>query len=349
MSTAADSKPRPAAVKPRTPPPETFWKRYSRHGEFPLSTVVSASLHVLLGGVLILGALFLWGPEKPKPLPTEAVRLAGGGGPKDGKKTGPGRNTGEVGEETPDDKRDPTLKDDAPQPTLDAAEIAKNIPAQDLTPDVKRRIDTPGANLTYFKDINTAAGKKLKGSVQAQQGAGEGGPGRDGGKDKGRDKGEGDHTGPGKESGLLNEREKFLERCDMKFVTSGPGDYFRQLDALGAILAIPTPDGNDYIIIHNSAKSGVKNVKSISELNRVYWKDYRPDSVREMMMTLKRREQPSHFVAFMPEELENHLRDMEKQRAESRGKAVKDILKTTFRVIKRGGGYNVELADQTYF
>jgi hypothetical protein len=347
MSTTT-SKPRSADAKQIAPPDERFWKRYSAHGEFPLSSVSSVALHVLLGGVLILGAMFIWAPKPPPTIKTEAVRITGGGGgPKDGKTPGPGRNPNESGEEAPDEaKPEKPSSPEEPTPSLSKIDIAKEVPKEMMTPDTTRRI-AEGVNLAHFKDINTKAGQQLRKGLREEAGSGQGGPGRDGGKDKGRDKGEGDREGPGKSAEMKNEREKFLERCDMKFVTTGPDDYFRQLDALGAIIAIPTQDDSGYVVIHYP--KGFKPVKDVAELNRVYWKDYRPDSVANMMRTLRRPEHPSHFVAFMPEALEDQLKDMEKKRAESHGKAVKDILKTTFRVIKRGSKYVVELENQTYF
>jgi hypothetical protein len=265
-----------------------------------------------------------------------------------GKKPGEGRNPGAIGDEAPEPQKDakPT-RDDPTPPGLDPEAILAGMPREQRTPDREQRIKE-GVNLSHFKDINDRRDRRLREGLREPPGPGQDGAGRDGVKDRGREKGDGDRPGSGKKGGLLNEREAFLERCDLKFVTSGPGDYFRQLKALGAVLAIPddgAPGG--YLIVY--APPGTREVKDVSELNRVYWKDYRPDSVQEMMTILNRPERPSHFVALMPKELEERLREMEKQRAESHGRAVKEIRRTVFRVIKRGDRYSVELADQTYF
>jgi hypothetical protein len=332
----------------RTPPPETFWKRYSRHGEFPLSTVVSASLHVLLGGLLILGALFLWTPAAPKKIPVDVVRGPGSTGLNPGaKQPGEVGNHGAAGDEAPEPRKDakPT-RDDPPPPGLDPEAILAELPREQRTPDREARI-REGVNLSHFKNINDRRDQRLREGLREPPGPGQDGAGRDGVKDKGRDKGEGDRPGSGKTGGLRNEREEFLERCDLKFVTRGPGDYFRQLKALGAVLAVPIPEEPFYRIVYTPP--GTKEVKDIRELNRVYWKDYRPDSVQEMMTILKRPERPSHFVALMPQELEDRLRAMEKQQAEAHGRAVKDVRRTVFRVVEKDGRYVVELAEQTYF
>ena len=41
---------------PRLPPEERFWKRYSPHHEFTLSSASSAVVHLLALGILALGA-----------------------------------------------------------------------------------------------------------------------------------------------------------------------------------------------------------------------------------------------------------------------------------------------------
>src|SRR5262249_1601210 len=50
----------PAKKLPRTPPEEQFWKRYSPHGELPLSGVGSLALHALVVGTLVLWSWLLW-------------------------------------------------------------------------------------------------------------------------------------------------------------------------------------------------------------------------------------------------------------------------------------------------
>src|SRR3954470_10070151 len=73
----------------RVPPEEKFWKRYSPHGEAPLSLAGSFGLHLLcVGGLLLFGAylasLFI---DSTANLPVTPVRLlipGGGGGSKHG-------------------------------------------------------------------------------------------------------------------------------------------------------------------------------------------------------------------------------------------------------------------------
>src|SRR5215218_1691586 len=78
---------------PLIPPDEQFWKRYSAHGEAPLSISGSLAIHVLIGGALLLAGVYLaallYKPDRS--LPVEPVRLkieGGGGGRADGSTKG---------------------------------------------------------------------------------------------------------------------------------------------------------------------------------------------------------------------------------------------------------------------
>jgi hypothetical protein len=100
MSTAvSEPSARKAKAEPRTPPEEQFWKRYSPHGEAPLSLAGSLGLHALaFGGLLLFGVYLVNLLVKPqRNIPVEPVRLAGGGGAPGGKcraaATAPGPRT----------------------------------------------------------------------------------------------------------------------------------------------------------------------------------------------------------------------------------------------------------------
>jgi len=88
MATAAPSAPetKPALEKkpvvkttPHQPPDDTSWRRYSRHGEAPLSAAGSATLHILGIGFFILLGLLIFNKRKLPDLPVEAVNYNQGG------------------------------------------------------------------------------------------------------------------------------------------------------------------------------------------------------------------------------------------------------------------------------
>jgi hypothetical protein len=347
MATATTNAKPTARAKP-VPPDERFWKRYSPHHEFPLSSVSSIALHILLLGLLALGArlAYLWGMGATAPQVLSEgvnVKIGGGGGPKGGKVPGPGQNQNLPGERT-EEKKDTTEKE--PETVkLDPSQIA-SIPREiQEDPVAKRYIARGNKNVSVLRDMNTEAGQMLRRGVKEESGMGKDGPGRDGGKDGGKDKGMGDASGPGT-SAKLNEREKRMLRWVMSFNTrgGGPTEYFKQLSSLGAVIAIP--DGKGYKIVYYPP--GAPKVKSVEELNRIYWKDYDRNSVGQMMRSLGIRAMPDHFVAFMPQELEEHLFKMELDQARSRGKTIDDVDETRFEVLPGGKGYKAVLKSVTF-
>src|SRR4051812_18787282 len=77
------------------PPDEQFWQRYSPHHEFPLSTVTSAALHILVIALLLIGGWLLlklgW-TDPASPVPVDAVALGAGNS-----KAGGGNGAGDDG------------------------------------------------------------------------------------------------------------------------------------------------------------------------------------------------------------------------------------------------------------
>jgi hypothetical protein len=79
----------------RLPPEERFWRRYSPHHEFPLSSATSVALHVLVVVLLLLVAwvaVKLRLDEGTTPLPVIAVTVGDGG--RGEKAPGPGNGDG---------------------------------------------------------------------------------------------------------------------------------------------------------------------------------------------------------------------------------------------------------------
>ena len=73
---SAEKKPLPgkkADGEPR-PPSDSVWLRYSKHGEFPLSTTASFAIHALVIGLLIVLGLFVFGKRKENTPPVDVVR-----------------------------------------------------------------------------------------------------------------------------------------------------------------------------------------------------------------------------------------------------------------------------------
>jgi hypothetical protein len=72
--------------------------------------------------------------------------------------------------------------------------------------------------------------------------------------------------------------------------------------------------------------------------------DDKAQSVNDVMSILGVNLRPSHFVAFMPEELEKKLLRLEKA---YRGLAEDQIEETKFRMIERNGRFEPQVIEQT--
>jgi len=137
-------------------------------------------------------------------------------------------------------------------------------------------------------------------------------------------------------------------RWNMKFTANSGAEYVAQLKSLGAILAVPVKEGNnpEYKIIRDLKSPAKLLDEDLSKINRIYWIDDKPNSVRDVMAALGINMRPSRFVAFMPEKLEGELFHMEKRYVEDvlKRKFIEDnIDETFFEVVPAEGGYRPKL------
>src|SRR5262245_5762739 len=168
--------------QPRLPPDEKFWKRYSPHHEFPLSTVVSVAIHVVLGVLIVLVFKKFMDMDK-KPLPMEPIRLAGGGGNSQG--IGPEKGGAlpppvEEADKTPQENVPPS-----PTPEKDPAIKTAEAKTPELTPEqndaMARLLARSRTTVQGFDKVNTDTQKKLLDGLRVP-GKGQGGEGSGGGK-----------------------------------------------------------------------------------------------------------------------------------------------------------------------
>jgi len=346
----------PAPKLTRVPPEEQFWKRYSPHGEAPLSVAGSIGLHALGLGVLLLFAFYLASlfVTSTQSLPVEPVRIeAVGGGGGNPRGSGSGKGVGELvdAQGTPDKDISQTGVDEAPaRPSLNPVEKAQ----------VQEKYDTASAR--FLSEANTEPAKafaRLDDKVRSKlsqglnPGKGKGGTGSGGGSGTGSGDGTGSGTGSGKAT--LNKREKRMLRWHMRFTANSGDSYLAQLRGLGAILAFPTNDGPDpsYKIVRNLHRGKARLVEEdMSKIHRIYWIDDKPQSVSDVVtaLGLNLPGVPSRFVAFMPEKLESELFGMERRYVERvlRQPFNEDrIEETVFRVVPTASGFKPELIKVT--
>ncbi len=351
-----DKNAKPAA-KQLVPPDERFWQRYSPHAELPLSSAGSFVVHILLFGLLILasflGTLFF---NSNRSLPVDAVQMSGGGGNPKGIGTGPNNGADPVEAAPPSNEKpatDTNPPENTPPPDL------KVNPNTTPKPEFK---DQPGRQITMEESNKTLQNLRLRAgtiptpgsSSPSSSGYGKGGPGSGGGSGGGKGTGIGDASGPG--VGTPSQREKRNLRWSMLFNTTNSTDYVAQLRGLGAILAIPVREDAakglcDYKILRDlstshPAKFSDEDIHNIQRLVR--WVDENPESVRGVMAVLRLNLKPSHFLAFMPEELEEKLLRLEIDYLKKKhpGHKEDDIKATKFRIKIRNGKYEPEVTKQ---
>lgn len=337
----------------RVPPEEQFWKRYSPHGEAPLSVAGSFALHALAVGGLLLAGLYLASlfDTPARSLPVEPVRLViegGGGGSKTGVGTGPGIGHGseDVGQPK-DGAREPSIPglDDVPRPVLN--QVEKQVVQEKFDPLSARYIEDSKSEMARaFAQLDDGVRRKLADGLRP--GKGEGGPGSGGGKGSGVGTGEGPGRGPGKAT--LSKRERRMLRWHMGFSGTNGMEYLAQLRGLGAILAIPVSEDPEpvYKIVRDLRPGARLLDEDLSRIQRIYWIDNDPRSVRDILAVLgvQLPHLPSRFVAFMPVALENELFQMERRYVENvlRKPFNEDhIDETRFRVVMTPRGYRPEL------
>jgi hypothetical protein len=285
-----------------------FWRKYSANHEFPLSASSSVFLH-LIGFVLVGGFLLaLFGLNQDRELPVDTVSIGSSG-------------------DNPRGVGDLVLPSNEAVEEKDRTQsefVVKNTNMDKLIKPLPKRPDRDLSKSENPRPIDTAVtdrqlvdiGEKLRRKV-ARAIDGEGGD----------------------RKGKLNQREKRQLRWTMIFNTRSGEDYADQLKGLGAILAIPGPNGV-YLAIrdpdrrHRPVQAREEDLK---ELNRIYWVDDKPQSVHSLAMALGIRPEPDHIVAFFPESLEKEL--LEKEMKAFRGGNEDDIEETTFKVERLFGRF----------
>ena len=124
----------------------------------------------------------------------------------------------------------------------------------------------------------------------------------------------------------------------MVFNTSNGRDYLRQLHALGAMLAIPGPDGG-YLVIRDLLKRPVQPMpEDLAGMDKIYWIDDKSGSVASLSAAMGLQPPPSHVAAFFPKELEQRLLALETKQL-PRGRTEDDIEETRFEVRRDGQTY----------
>jgi len=291
------------------PPDEKFWQSYSKHGEFPLSTVGSIAVHVLVFGFLALLLHFEMNSKDNASVPIRIVSISDTVGQDErfGDPTGPEKI------ENPAER--PLDPEKANAPTLSTPKT--------VVPKWTPNLDPEAPNSFAFEEqarrSNDLKNQMAKGVERTFA--------------KGKD--------PGPTGTITAKR---LNRWTLRFNTKNGRDYLAQLDSVGAILLIPQPpDWKSSKIIRDLKTPNAGKEEDLTQFAQMQFTDTRPDSVRDVAQALGLDFTPQYFTAFFPREFEEDLARKEKA---YRDRKEDDIAQTIFQVVVRNGKPEITVVEQ---
>ncbi len=144
-------------------------------------------------------------------------------------------------------------------------------------------------------------------------------------------------------AGMGEQQRKRVLRWRIVFDTRDGEDYARQLEALGAVLAIPTGEGK-YEVIRDLGKRPVRPApEDLTRVQHIFWLEGNARSVAGLAKALGLKKAPAHVVVFLPKYVEDVL--LRKELAHA-GRKEEEIAETTFRFERTKDGYKLRVADQ---
>lgn len=310
-----------------------WWRRYSSHGEFPWSTTGSLVLHFLLIVLLLILARGFQSPDR-EPLGCQTVLVGPDPEAAEGD-SGTDKAGGPEGEPTQEQKQDEP-KPEQPTPEKTEREKVDEVKTEDLPTDMSVPTFDPSSLPTEdvpkkVVDRISQAKNRLEKALQKQPKTGTGGKG-------------GSRTGPGG-SGGSGASGKAARAARWVLISQGSDihSHIIQLDGLGAAFAVPGR-GDRFVYFHNAASSNrTSEERDLGGENRIYWTFEKPSMVREFcqMVGIPNADM---LVMFLPVELEERMAEMERN---YQGKGEEDVAQTRFRIVQRGGRYDVTVVGQT--
>ncbi|HVA48388.1 MAG TPA: hypothetical protein VNH11_18625 [Pirellulales bacterium] len=328
------------ASEPESPRPPSawrrFWHRYSPNGEFPLSSCSSLAIHVLLVLLLLLMAKVLQKHERAAP--GVDVVVVG-----DGPEAAAGLQAGGPGESSALAETSPT---DSPQP----ADLAE-LPAEQLQTNVAASPSTASlvADDAVSSEVSQAAQRAAQSAARAREGLArakerlrknmsQGG----GGTAVGGSGNAAAGNSPGGGGSGATGRAARPGRWILRFRSVSVEDLLAQYAGLGAELAFPT-QGDKFRFFYNlTSRPPLSRMQGLEKETRLYWQEANPQSLTGLTQYLG-LPLVSYMLAFLPQNVEDRMARMEEAYA---GLKEDQIASTTFEVVRRGGGYDVQVVEQ---
>jgi hypothetical protein len=319
MSTAAPPDRTNAAVAGRVLPDERFWNRYSPHHEFSLSSVSSFALHLLILGLAALACMVPFFNRDNSRMELNSIMIGDNGGRPDGDERSRGQDTDPDGQQN--------LPNDQPRTPPKVADVDLRADARPSFTPLPDAVDTDSRTIQEITDFIEKQRKRPRIAVKDPQ--------TSRGPDNTQPIGDGPNTpGPNK---VKNKHIQRMLRWTMAFNTRDGKDYAKQLQSLGAIVAIELPDEPAKVTVYRDLTSPAKGeVEEIKSIKNIWWIDDKPESVSALCGALKIKPEPKRLIAFLPAELEQKLLKLELEYA--KGKTEDEIQETVFELKNRGEG-----------
>jgi RNA polymerase sigma factor (sigma-70 family) len=141
--------------------------------------------------------------------------------------------------------------------------------------------------------------------------------------------------------------EARMLRWKLKFSTKNGKDYAKQLEALGATLAIPTSEKKQYRMIYDLSKrpvkSTVEDLQQTQKTHHLWWLEDNATSLKGLSQELGLSQTPESIVVFLPNFIEDEL--LRKELAYAH-RAEQDIEETTFQFFHSERGFDVKVVSQ---
>lgn len=193
-------------------------------------------------------------------------------------------------------------------------------------------VDIPDSTAAALGSLHESIREKLAGQKK-----GTGGPGTGGNAGAG--------TGPGG-TGADSTQTRAL-RWIIKFDTSSGKDYLDQIAGLGGRVLVQVQGDNKRMYYFKNPGHSEKRIASDADYEEINgwlrFSDIREKSVEAVAQALNLGYTPPMFIVFFPKPLEAKLDKLER---EYRGRDPKDIKETVYKVVRKGGEYDLFVIDQ---
>ena len=329
-----------------------FWRRYSPYGEFPRSSITSLLAHLALVLLLILMSGALKPPEHTPP-GVDVVQVGDDADAAPGLGDGlPAAGSG-LAESPPagtDDASDgpasempieSTPLDDVPVASVNAdSPSAATVIGAAAAPSADQRAAeaAKAASAATFaaqqaRQSLDRAKQRLARNLDRQSGGGLGESGEGG---------SGSGTGGGGGKGATG-RSARTGRWILRFEHTTFEDLLAQYEGLGAELAFPLSNDKYRFFTRLTSRPPHSQTRSIDSESRLYWFEENRATVAGIAGALGTTP-TAYMLALLPAALEDKMLKLELSFANLRED---QIAKTEFKVVRRGGGFDVIVFAQT--